>query len=151
METSDRQQTIKEVKHLFMTYRNGIVSDALRNAGMPYHVIFGLQLPQLSDIARAAKSKLPSSQHQALAKEFWADRMVREARLLACYLFDPEGMSEAFATNLAEDVRTREEADILCFRLLRHLPYARELAEKLLDDNRQLVAYCGEALKRNLQ
>ena len=43
---------MKMVKHLFMTYRNGIVADTLRKAGLPFGVIFGLQLPQLSGIAR---------------------------------------------------------------------------------------------------
>ena len=38
MITSDTD--IRQIKHLFMTYRNGIVSDTLRKAGQPYAVIF---------------------------------------------------------------------------------------------------------------
>ena len=45
-------ENIKEIKHSFLAFRNGIVSDTLRKAGMPYGIIFGLQLPQLAEIAR---------------------------------------------------------------------------------------------------
>ena len=32
--------------------RNGIVADTLRKAGSPYRIIFGLNQPQISEIAR---------------------------------------------------------------------------------------------------
>ncbi len=64
-------QTLKDIKHQFMVFRNGIVADTLRNAGMPYHVIFGLQLPQLSQIARTV------SPDSTLARELWEDKNVR--------------------------------------------------------------------------
>ena len=72
---------IKEVKKEFFAFRNGIVADALRKAGMPYKVIFGLQVPQLAQIARGLE---PSME---IADKLWADKEVRESRLLAAYLF----------------------------------------------------------------
>lgn len=131
-------ETVKEIKHQFMVFRNGIVADTLRQAGMPYNIIFGLQLPQLSQIAR---SLTPSLQ---LAEELWADRKVRESRLLACYLFPKEEVTEELALRLAADTQTTEEADILCFRLLRYLPFAESLVEKIGNN------YCAIALRRNL-
>lgn len=150
MGTTDYQHLIKEIKHLFMTYRNGIVSDTLRKAGIKYNVIFGLQLPQLSEIANKIKTRLNPEQTETLAEKLWGEKSVRESRLLACWLFNSSNMSEKTALSLAEDVQTREEADILCFRLLHKLPYAENLASKLKDNNSHLVAYCGEALARNL-
>lgn len=135
---------IKEVKHQFMTYRNGIVADALRKAGMPYNIIFGLQIPQLGAIARQC-----APDHQ-LALQLWADKGVRESRLLAAWLFDPSLLGEDDALALATSVQTREEADILCFRLLRRLPCAPELALRLAADDNEKARYCGEALTRNL-
>lgn len=127
-----------------MTYRNGIISDTLRKAGMPYSIIFGLQLPQLAAIAREYEPSLE------LAAELWNDENVRESRLLACYLFPVESITEENAITLAESLLTKEEADILCFRLLRRLPFAETLSLKLTASEKPLVSYCGEALRRNL-
>lgn len=142
--------TIQEIKHQFLIYRNGIVADTLRNAGMPYNVIFGLQLPQLGLIAREAIASTETVQLEELADTLWADNKVRESRLLAPYLFNRESINEEKAQSLAGDVRTVEEADILCFRLLRFLPFANELATKLKESANDKVSYCGRALERNL-
>ncbi|MDE6010532.1 MAG: hypothetical protein K2F87_03665 [Muribaculaceae bacterium] len=135
---------LQAIKHSFMAYRNGIVADTLRKAGAPYGVIFGLQLPQLGDIAR---SQIPSAD---LARELWNDRNVRESRLLAAWLFPVGDLEYDEALGMATDVLTREEADILAFRLLRRLPYAPQLAETLLNASGTLPRYAGEALRRNL-
>lgn len=127
-----------------MTYRNGIIADALRKAGMTYDIIFGLQLPQLAGIARDIEPSMD------LAMQLWNDRKIRESRLLACYLFPAKEMTESMALELAESVQTKEEADILCFRLLRRLPFAETLSLKLTASEDALVSYCGEALRRNL-
>ncbi|MCM1004708.1 MAG: hypothetical protein NC402_00235 [Prevotella sp.] len=101
-----------------MAYRNGIVADTLRAAGMDcYNVIFGLNVPQLAHIAGTLVPGM------TLADALWADRKVRESRLLAAYLFPPEEVSEQKALELMADVQTQEEADMLAFRLLRQLPY----------------------------
>lgn len=130
-----------------MAFRNGIVADTLRKAGMNYEIIFGLQIPQLSQIAKQVDNP-------ELAEELWQDKKVRESRLLACYIFAPETVDEEMALRLSSDVQTREEADILCFRLLRRLPYAESLAGKIESEasaaGNALQAYCAEALKRNL-
>lgn len=117
---------IKEIKHLFLAYRNGIIADTLRQAGYPQPIIFGLQLPQLGEIARQVLAD-PATERETLARELWADHKVRESRLLACWLFDPVTLTSEEAEALAADVRTLEEADILVFRLLRHYPVADTL------------------------
>lgn len=128
-----------------MAYRNGIVADTLRKAGQPYGVIFGLQLPQLSEIARDSSSSVD------IARNLWAERNVRESRLLATYLFPIESLDIKEAISMGSDVITREEADVLAFRLLRRHPNAVNIAEKLLESDNPLVHYAGEALMRNLQ
>lgn len=139
------QQQIKEIKYNFMCFRNGIVSDALRNSGMPYKIIFGLQLPQIADIAHGIRPD------RELARALWDDHTVRESRLLACYLFPIDTVDEQTAYALASSVMTVEEADILAFRLLRRLPFADSLARRLLSEESPVVAYAGRALLRNLE
>ena len=43
--------TIQEVKHRCYAMRNGAVADTMRRLGAPYRVIFGVNLPQLKEIA----------------------------------------------------------------------------------------------------
>ncbi|MCM1153271.1 MAG: DNA alkylation repair protein [Muribaculum sp.] len=135
---------IKEIKRQFMAFRNGIVSDTLRKAGFEYDIIFGLQLPQISQIAAG----LPKDSELALA--LWQDSSVRESRLLACYLFPPEDISMEKAEELASNVRNTEEADILAFRLLRRLPFAQILADKLSASTSEGAQKSAKALLRNI-
>lgn len=143
-------ETIREIKHQFMAYRNGIVADTMHRAGDPHKVIFGLQLPQLSMIAQEVKAKDDMNSKSALkdiAGKLWEDIEVRESRLLACYLMPPAVMTRETVLEWADNLRTREEADILTFRLLKRLPYASELP--LLTEAK--APYLAEALRRNLQ
>lgn len=128
----------RDIHQRFFSFRNGIVAKAFHDAGDPHTRIFGLQLPQIRAIA------IESGPDDRLARELWNERDCRESRLLACHLFSPAAVSKEEALAMANDTQTREEADILAWRLLRHLPFAREIAE-VLD------GYPAEALRRNLE
>ena len=133
---------MKKIKHLFFTYRNGAVADTLRRYGLPHKVIFGLEIPRISEIARGLK---PSEE---LATELWNDSEVRESRLLATYLFPIESMTRERALELASDCRTQEEADMLAFRLLKCLPFAAELLQQLENESESEKA--TKALRNHL-
>lgn len=150
----DTAAKLRAIKQLFYTYRNGIVADTLRRAGHPCGVIFGLNVPQLSEIAR---SQEPDAE---LAAALWADTNVRESRLLATYLLPtaayPADVDAAVA--LALQVRTREEADMLAFRVLKHLPFAAQVADALesagsgepSDEGASLTTYAASVLRRHI-
>ncbi len=142
---------VKRAKHLFMTYRNGIVADTLRHAGLPYAVIFGLQLPQLTQIAATLAEECNDRCGQRnLAMTLWSDTAVRESRLLACRLYPRELLTPEEAEKMALGVLTREEADILAFSLLRYLEHPQPLLDTL-DNAKDINArYTAEALRRNL-
>ena len=116
---------IQSIKKLFYTYRNGLLADTLKGYGDPHKTIFGLDLPQISNIAREYKPDM------ALAEALWKDQEVRESRLLAPYLFPIEEIDEEKALQIAGDVRTREEADILSFKLLKRLSGCNRMLESL--------------------
>lgn len=139
--------TLQEIKQRFFSFRNGIVAKAFLDAGDPHSVIFGLQIPQIAEIAREC-GKDPS-----LAQELWADAKCRESRLLACRLFDASRLKEEEALKLCQEVKSREEADYLAFALLRHLPYASSLLTKITqtENGSPLLNYMATALKRNLE
>ena len=139
---------LSSIKHLFMVYRNGIVADALRKAGDPHEIIFGLQLPQIAFIAKEY------GQDAVLAEMLWEDKKVRESRLLACRIFPPEGITTDMAIKLASSLQTREEAEIICFYLFRFIKNAPEVLSKLRSVEflslNPLMEYCADTLERNL-
>ena len=133
---------IKDIKQKFFVFRNGILADALRRQ-YPYSVIFGLQIPQIAEIAR---SLTPSAE---LARALWADENVRESRILATYLFPPYETEMSTALALASEVKTVEEADMLSFRLLKRLPYAPQLREAM-ESCDEISEYMKKALDNHL-
>ena len=134
---------LQQIKREFFAYRNGIVADALRKAGMPYKMIFGLQIPQIATIARQQEPSM------ALADSLWNDSDVRESRLLATYLFPPDEITEEKAMTLISEVRTPEESDMLSFRLLKRLPFAANLLSRIESDP-SLPAYIAPSLRNHL-
>lgn len=143
--SAGRDPRLAEIKHSFFAMRNGIVADTLRKAGMEYKTIFGLQLPQLSEIARVY------GKDEVLASLLWNDTDVRESRLLACWLMPPEAPAADEAIAMGRSTGTREEADILAFRMLRHRHDAADIAKALAGDSNPCAAYLAEAIDRNLK
>ncbi len=136
---------LNEIKKEFFALRNGIIADTLRKAGMHYKVIFGLQIPQIAGIA----SKFTPSVE--LAMELWEDRNVRESRLLASYLFPLESVDMRMALELASDVLTQEEADMLAFRIFRRLDFAESLLNEMEKEDNGIPKYAVNSLKRHLE
>lgn len=139
---------MQTVKRHFFAMRNGIIADTLRRAGSPYHIIFGLNLPQLMEIAAMTPHTVE------LADALHANASTRCSRLMAPMIHPAEDMSEQKALQWMTDVLCAEEADILCHRLLRKLPFASSLVSKALeaDSSAQTwLAYTGLRLLANLR
>ncbi len=130
-----------KIKQRFFTFRNGLLADMLRRQGVsPHRTIFGLNVIQLREIA-AETGCDPD-----LAAQLWADSDVRESRLLAPMIAEPS----ANMLPWLEQVRSAEEADLLCHSLLRRCPGAFEAAAERLNDSRPLVQYAALRLLLNL-
>lgn len=142
-EAEHRYNPMQTVKRRFFAMRNGIIADVLRRAGSPYKVIFGLNLPQIVEIARETG---PSRE---LAEALWENRTTRESVLMAPMIMPHESFSETDAHRWIDTLPDQEAADILCHRLLRYMPYACTLADKLTDGN-GLTLYTGIRLAVNL-
>ncbi len=141
-------EEIKKAKRLFMTYRNGIVADSLRKAGMPYSIIFGLQLPQVRQIARQFEDEVTDRKVlRELAGDLWADAGIRESRMLALALYPAELLTLEEAVKMMNDLQTREEADLLPFLLLKKTTFIPEIISRIVPEN-ELDSYKIEALSR---
>lgn len=136
---------MQTVKRHFFALRNGVIADVLRKGGCPYRIIFGLNLPQIVETA----AETPHSRE--LAERLWANTTTRESMLLAPMLVDRDDFTIDGALRWIESMpESAETADVLCHRLLRHLPYALELAGLLSDARRDIEVYTGLRLMANL-
>ena len=147
MEPTPQTDAIARIRKEFYALRNGMIADTLRKGGLEQKYIFGLQLPQIKATAERFR---PAADDGAasLARALWSDTDCREARLTAFHLMPPSRIAPEEATAWAEGTLTREEADILAFRLLRYLPQAADIADRLSASGIPLRKYTAEAIRR---
>lgn len=144
METPDK--LLIEIKKEFYSYRNGIVADALKKIYEPSTIIYGLRVPQFMEIA----GKLPKDNNLALT--LWNDTNVRESRILALFVLNPESVEFITAQQLFLSIKNREEADFLSFKVLGKLPFAEKLYKDLIPKikNNDLLEYALVMFKKNI-
>ena len=135
---------MQSVKREFFALRNGVIADVMRRAGSPFRIIFGLNLPQLVEIAGRFG---PDAE---LARLLWENRATRCSMLLAPMLIPKETVAESDALRLVEESPDTEVIDVLCHRLLRHLDFAPALVGILADNERDLSRYAALRLALNL-
>ena len=137
---------MQRIKRRFFAMRNGVVADALRRAGCPCRVIFGLNLPQIVEIA----GEVAPGERPELAEALWANKTTRESMLLAPMLMDRATTDRPRAEAMLREAPYPEVTDVVCHRLLRHLPFAAELAESLSADPDERVRYGALRLMMNV-
>lgn len=135
---------VQEIKRRLYAMRNGIVSDALRKGGLGYKMVFGLNLPQIAEIAAEIEPD------RELAETFWADKRTRESLLFAPMIYPRDEMTRSRALEMLNEAPTVEVIDVLCHRLLRHLPFAMEVAVDAVGSDAEMVRYGGFRLMFNL-
>ena len=110
-------QEIIDIKKDLRASMNGILSARMREAGMPYKLVFGVELPRLQSIAAQFT---PS---RRLAQELWNEN-IRETRLLACLLMPPQEFAADLADIWGDEIPTAEVAQIMATHLLPQAPGA---------------------------
>ena len=135
---------MQKIKRNLFAMRNGIVADTLRKAGSPFPIIFGVNLPQLDEIAAA------TGKSEQLACELFNDCRCRESMLIAPMLMPIENMSQEMALEWLAKSKTAEVTDVLCHKLLRKLPDASVIVKKALGADTDMVRYGGIRLLWNL-
>lgn len=132
------------VKRRLFAMRNGVIADSLRKAGCPRRIVFGVNLPQLADIAAEFG---PSRE---LADALWNDTACRESILLAPMMYPAQELSIEKAREVCDAMLWPEDADILCFKLLRKASFAPELAAELCRSQLPISRYAGLRLWFNI-
>lgn len=132
------------LKRSMYAMRNGIVADALRKGGCVHKMVFGVNLPQLADIAREF------GKNRDVAEQLWADVSTRESMMIAPMIMPEEEYSADDAMRWIDACPSREAIDILCLKLLRLRPFAFDLAQTLATDADAMRHYAGLRLMCNL-
>lgn len=135
---------MQQLKRRLYAMRNGAVAESLRKGGCPHRLVWGVNLPQLSEIAR------DFGPDRDLAEQLRADADLRESRLLAPMVFPVDDLTEDYAAAWLAEARWAEDVDILCFKLLRRAPFAASLAEKVSIAPEPLNRYAGLRLYFNI-
>lgn len=130
------REEILNIKKELRAAMNGVVSAKMREAGMPYKVIFGVELPRLGEIAR----EFPANRE--LAQELWNEN-IRECKILAAMLMPAENMSADLADIWVDEIPTAEIAQILVLYLFSHQPWAAETAFRWIATSNASRNLCG--------
>lgn len=141
------------LKRRFFAMRNGALAAQMRAAGLDYRINFGLNLPQIKEIAAdMLVSGIPVADLISLAQQLWENEATRESRLIAPLLYPADKITPQQALGWMQQAQTTEIADHLCHSLIRRLPFAHELADTLFHspDATDLQRYCALRLWINL-
>lgn len=136
-------EQLRQIKRTLRSVMNGPVSNSMREKGLRYKVIFGVELPRLQEIA----STLPHSYE--LAAALWKED-IRECRLLAGMLMPRERMDEELASLWVEQMRFTEEAECTVLHLFSHEPWASAKAFEWIAAEGELFQLCGYLLLARL-
>ena len=133
-----------DIKKELRASMNGILSARMREAGMPFKLIFGVELPRLQSIA----DEFPKDKD--LANQLWSEN-IRETKLLAIMLMPPEEFTFEVANEWKESMVTPEEAQILAMKLLSMVNHAKEISLAWmqgvrLNEEEQVFSYCKRLL-----
>ena len=136
-------ETVREIKGKLRLFMNGVLSQSLREKGLKYRLIFGVELPRLREIAAGYE------QNHELAQALWKED-IRECKILAAYLQPAETFDPELADFWMESVHNTELTDYLCMALLRRLPYASQKAFQWMASDNRIEAYTGFRLITHL-
>ncbi|MBD5255859.1 MAG: DNA alkylation repair protein [Barnesiella sp.] len=129
--------TMQLIKRRFFAMRNGVIADTLRRNGSPFKIIFGLNLPQIDDIARDL-----GKNHQ-LGETLWANSTTRESMILAPMLMDVNSLSFDDIAAMTAESPAPEITDTLVHKLLRHHPDSLNLAKHLARADKAMTRYAA--------
>ncbi|MBO4550513.1 MAG: DNA alkylation repair protein [Bacteroidaceae bacterium] len=137
------EELAREIKKELRASMNGILSARMREAGMPFRLIFGVELPRLQSIA----NEFP--QDANLANHLWK-QSIRETRLLAIMLMPPEAFTLEVANEWADTLLTAEEAQVMAMILLPKTRQAKEISMAWLNEGKPLQSVCACLCLRHL-
>ena len=134
--SEDTYQQVQAIKQELHAYMNGPISTSLREKGLKYRIIYGVEWNRLCEMAEKR------SHSAQLANALWKED-IRECRLLAGLLQPADYFPEDLAEIWIESMHFPEEAQYTTLSLFQHLPYAKRAAFHWIARNDQMFQLCG--------
>lgn len=130
------EDTIRNIKKELRANMNGIASAQMRGGGMPHHVVWGIELPRLRNIASEFK---PDRQ---LGQRLWNEN-VRESQLLGILLTPPAEFLPEVADIWVHEATTAEAVSLLAMELVVPQHWASDMSFRWIAGSVPLPALCG--------
>lgn len=140
---NDVRPIIHDIKAQLRLYMNGVLAQSLRERGLKYRIIFGIELPRLKEIAAGFKPD------HDVAQALWKEE-IRECRILAGLLQPVETFFPEIADIWLKQMHDTEIIDFTCMNLFRRLPWASEKAFEWMASDEVLTQYAGFRLMCHL-
>ena len=115
---------------------NGAVADAMRYYGNKYGLNYGVSLPTLRSIATA-------EQRDHSLAQYLYKQQVRELRLAALHIAEPEKMTLSEATFWAEGIINSEVAEEMSFALLSRAAEAKQIIGEWSKSDNEFLVYAA--------
>ena len=131
--TAQKRQLIKRD---FRSLMNGTAAASLREKGLHYRLIFGVEWPQLMRLSAEI------GKDHDLAQALWKED-IRECRLLAGLIQPVETFSLELADVWIETMHYPEEAQYTVLSLFQHLPHVSEAAFNWIARSEEMYRLCG--------
>lgn len=130
------EETVKEIKKALRSAMNGVLSAQMRQAGMPYKLVFGVEIPRLIAISKEFTAD------RTLAQALW-NEPIRECKILAAMLMPPEEMLPEVADIWADEIPAAEIAQTTVMYLLSKTKWAARVAFEWIAGEMPMRQLCG--------
>ncbi|CEA16699.1 hypothetical protein ING2E5B_1967 [Fermentimonas caenicola] len=115
---------------------NGVVSTSMRNKGVNYRMIFGVEIPVINRIAQKYQSDA------ILAERLWEED-VREMKIMATLLYPVDQFRKNKALEWISVIKDQELREQICKNILQRLPYADELVVTTINSKEDNIVTTG--------
>ena len=133
---STTTEKLQLIKRDFRSLMNGTAAASLREKGLHYRLIFGVEWPQLMRLSAEI------GKDHDLAQALWKED-IRECRLLAGLIQPVETFSLELADVWIETMHYPEEAQYTVLSLFQHLPHVSEAAFQWIARSKEMYRLCG--------
>lgn len=132
------EDRLSDIRAELRAAMNGVAARSIRESGMGYRLVYGVELPRLRQIAEAF------TPDRRLAQALWQTE-VREEKMLAILLYPKNEFDADIAHLWMESLRDEqaELAGLMAMELLSVMPDASEMAFLSMADERPMFQLCG--------